>query len=285
MTELNVVNKVPQRPSQPARESGVDMSRIKNVFVVMSGKGGVGKSTVACALAAGLAVAGNHVGLMDCDMHGPSVPAIFGIKPEDLQVVGDKMIPAKPEPNLNLGVISIGLLLPDDDTPVIWRGPAKAGAIQQFFTDVDWGNLDYLIIDLPPGTGDEPLGIMQLLPKNNGAIVVTIPQDIALTSVRKSLTFLQKLEVPLTGIVSNMDGLICPHCDERIDLYNSRGPSGLEKAAADFGADILARLPMDPAFSKAEEEGKMVEWMMNESEWTKEFKKVLEAVEKNSLKQ
>lgn len=282
MSELNVINKTPQSNRPKSNVPEIDMSRIKNVFVVMSGKGGVGKSTVACALAAGLAVRGNHVGLMDCDIHGPSVPAIFGILPEDLQVVDEKMFPAKPEPNLNLGVISIGLLLPDDDTPVIWRGPAKAGAIQQFFTDVAWGDLDYLIIDLPPGTGDEPLGIMQLLPKNNGAIVVTIPQDIALSSVRKSLTFLQKLDVPLIGIVSNMDGLICPHCDEKIELY---GSAGIEKAAADFSTSILARLPMDPAFSKAQESGKMVEWMMKESAWTNEFKKVLDIVEKNSLKQ
>ena len=279
MSELNMANKTPApKPQKPE----IDMSKIKNVYVVMSGKGGVGKSTVACALAAGLAVRGNHVGLMDCDMHGPSVPAIFGIRAEDLQVVNDKMIPVRPEPNLNLGIMSIGLLLPDDDTPVIWRGPAKAGAIQQFFTDVEWGNLDYLIIDLPPGTGDEPLGIMQLLPKNNGSIVVTIPQDIALTSVRKSLTFLQKLEVPLAGIVSNMDGLICPHCDEEIEIYGSQH---IEKTAADFNASVLARLPMDPVFSKAQEEGKMVEWMMKESEWTKRFQNVLDKIEKESVKQ
>jgi len=278
MTEtLNVIHKQPQKPAKPE----IDMDHIKNVFVVMSGKGGVGKSTIACALAAGLAFRGSHVGLMDCDIHGPSVPSIFGVQREDLQVAGEKMIPVRPVPNLNLGVISIGLLLPDDDTPVIWRGPAKAGAIRQFFTDVDWGNLDYLIIDLPPGTGDEPLGIMQLLPKNNGAVVVTIPQDIALTSVRKSLTFLQKLNVPLTGIVSNMDGLICPHCDEKIELY---GSTGIEKAAADFHAAILARLPMDPAFSKAQEEGKMIEWMMNDSEWVNMFQAVLDAVEASGRK-
>ena len=270
---LNMVNKSPQKkPAEPE----IDMSGIQNVYVVMSGKGGVGKSTVACALAAGFAILGNHVGLMDCDIHGPSVPAIFGIQREDLQVIGDKMIPAKPAVNLNLGVMSIGLLLPDDDTPVIWRGPAKAGAIRQFFTDVDWGNLDYLIIDLPPGTGDEPLGIMQLLPKNNGCLIVTIPQDIALTSVRKSLTFIQKLEAPLTGIVSNMDGLICPHCDEKIELYSS---DGIEKAAADFNTSILARLPMDPAFSKAQEEGRMVEWMMKDSEWTHQFQNLLKTIE------
>lgn len=279
MTEtLNVIHKQSQKPAKPE----IDMNNIKNVFVVMSGKGGVGKSTVACALAAGLAVSGNHVGLMDCDMHGPSVPSIFGIQKEELQVIGEKMIPVRPAQNLNLGVISIGLLLPDDDTPVIWRGPAKAGAIRQFFTDVEWGNLDYLIIDLPPGTGDEPLGIMQLLPKNNGAVIVTIPQDIALTSVRKSLTFLQKLEVPLTGIVSNMDGLVCPHCNEEIELYSS---AGIEKAAADFQAAILARLPMDPAFSKAQEEGKMVEWMMSDSEWTKRFRAVLDAVEAAGMRE
>lgn len=278
MTEnLNVVHKQAQKPSKPA----IDMQNIKNIFVVMSGKGGVGKSTVACALAAGLAVRGNHVGLMDCDIHGPSVPSIFGIRREDLQVIGEKMIPVRPAQNVNLGIISIGLLLPDDDTPVIWRGPAKAGAIQQFFTDVEWGNLDYLIIDLPPGTGDEPLGIMQLLPKNNGALIVTIPQDIALTSVRKSLTFLQKLDVPLAGIVSNMDGLICPHCNEEIELY---GSDGLEKAAADFGADILARLPMDPSFSKAQEDGKMVEWMTGDSEWVRKFRSVLDAVESDGMK-
>jgi len=270
---LNMANKPPQKkPAEPE----IDMSGIQNVYVVMSGKGGVGKSTVACALAAGLAILGNHVGLMDCDIHGPSVPSILGIQRDDLQVIGDKMIPAKPTANLNLGVMSIGLLLPDDDTPVIWRGPAKAGAIRQFFTDVEWGNLDYLIIDLPPGTGDEPLGIMQLLPKNNGCIIVTIPQDIALTSVRKSLTFIQKLEAPLTGIVSNMDGLICPHCDEKIELY---GSDGIEKAAADFNAPILARLPMDPAFSKAQEEGKMVEWMMKDSEWTHQFQNLLKTIE------
>jgi len=274
---LNVIHKQPQKPAKPE----IDMDPIKNVFVVMSGKGGVGKSTIACALAAGLAFRGNHVGLMDCDIHGPSVPSIFGIQREDLQVADEKMIPVRPVPNLNLGVISIGLLLPDDDTPVIWRGPAKAGAIRQFFTDVDWGNLDYLIIDLPPGTGDEPLGIMQLLPKNNGAVIVTIPQDIALTSVRKSLTFLQKMSVPLTGIVSNMDGLICPHCDEKIELY---GSVGIEKAAADFHASILARLPMDPAFSKAQEEGKMIEWMMNDSEWVQLFQAVLDAVEASGKK-
>lgn len=278
MSELNVIQK--NSKNQPQKDE-IDLTSVKNVFVVMSGKGGVGKSTVACALAAGLALEGFHVGLMDCDIHGPSVPSIFGIAREDLQVIEEKLIPVRPEPNLNLGILSIGLLLPDDDTPVIWRGPAKAAAIRQFFTDVAWGELDYLIIDLPPGTGDEPLGIMQLLPRNNGALVVTLPQEIALTSVRKSLTFLQKLEVPLVGIVSNLDGLVCPHCNEKIELY---GSDGIEKAAADFGGSVLARLPMDPVFSKAQENGQMVAWMMQKSDWVDEFQKVLKSVKENSLK-
>ena len=273
MTEpLPVVSKKQAKPQKPE----IDTSRIQKIFVVMSGKGGVGKSTVACALAAGLALRGNHVGLADFDFHGPSVPALFGINKEDLQVVDEKMIPVRPDPNLNLGIISIGLLLPDDDTPVIWRGPAKAGAMRQFFTDVDWGQLDYLIIDLPPGTGDEPLGIMQLVPKIDGAVIVTIPQEIALASVRKSLTFLQKLDVALAGIVSNMDGFVCPHCHAEAEIFNA---GGVAKAAEDFKGKILARLPIDPSFSKAQENGEMVSWMLKDSEWKNKFQAVLDAVE------
>ncbi|MCL2141403.1 MAG: Mrp/NBP35 family ATP-binding protein [Methanimicrococcus sp.] len=275
MAELNVIAKKQPETSQKQKQD-VDISGIQKIFIVMSGKGGVGKSTVACALAAGLALRGNHVGLADCDFHGPSVPAIFGIDKEDLQVVDEKMIPVRPQHNLNLGVISIGLLLPDDDTPVIWRGPAKAGAMRQFFTDVDWGQLDYLIIDLPPGTGDEPLGIIQLLPKIDGAIIVTIPQEIALASVRKSLTFIQKLDVPLIGIVSNMDGFICPHCHEEVEVFST---DDVQKAANDFEGKILAKLPIDPAFSKAQEKGEMIPWMMKDSEWKKKFQDVLDTVE------
>ncbi|WNY27480.1 Mrp/NBP35 family ATP-binding protein [Methanolapillus ohkumae] len=277
---LHVVQKKPD-PAGKEKEDKLheNLALVKNIFVVMSGKGGVGKSTVAAALATGLALRGNHVGLADCDFHGPSIPMLFGISGEDLTTAGDKLIPARPAENLNLGVISIGLLLPDDDTPVIWRGPAKTSAIRQFFEDVAWGNLDYLIIDLPPGTGDEPLGIMQLLQNLNGAIVVTIPQDIALTSVRKSLTFLQKLNVKPVGIVSNMDGIICPHCDEKIILFSE---GGLAKAAQDFHTEILARLPMDPEFSKAQESGKMIEWMTQNSEWKNNFEKVLDIIEKTA---
>ena len=278
---LNVINKQPktsqeqQQKQNQKQKQEIDTSHIQKIIIVMSGKGGVGKSTVACALAAGLALSGNHVGLADCDFHGPSVPAIFGIGKEDLQVADEKMIPVRPLHNLNLGIISIGLLLPDDDTPVIWRGPAKAGAMRQFFTDVEWGQLDYLIIDLPPGTGDEPLGIIQLLPKIDGAIIVTIPQEIALASVRKSLTFLQKLNVPLIGIVSNMDGFVCPHCHEEVEVFTSN----VQKAAEDFEGKILAKLPIDPAFSKAQESGEMIAWMMKDSEWKKRFGEVLDAVE------
>ncbi|WNY25317.1 Mrp/NBP35 family ATP-binding protein [Methanolapillus millepedarum] len=278
---LNVVNKKPANAG--GKEKGEKISEnlalVQNIFVVMSGKGGVGKSTVAAALAAGLALRGNHVGLADCDFHGPTIPAIFGMTGENLSVIDNKMIPVRPAENVHLGIISIGLLLPDDDMPVIWRGPAKTSAIHQFFEDVDWGNLDYLIIDLPPGTGDEPLGIVQLIKNLTGAVVVTIPQDVALASVRKSLTFLQKVDVEPVGIVSNMDGIVCPHCDEKIALF---GAEGVQKAAKDFNTTVLAQLPLDPEFSKAQEDGKMLEWMMKDSVWKTNFEKVLDAVEKKA---
>ncbi|MDV0446284.1 Iron-sulfur cluster carrier protein [Methanosarcinaceae archaeon Ag5] len=280
---LNVINKKPANADGKEIEDklGENLALVKNIFVVMSGKGGVGKSTVAAALAAGLALRGNHVGLADCDFHGPSIPTVFGITGAELNVVNNKMIPVRPAENVNLGIISIGLLLPDDDMPVIWRGPAKNSAIHQFFEDVDWGNLDYLIIDLPPGTGDEPLGIVQLIKNLSGAVVVTIPQDVALASVRKSLTFLQKVNVEPIGIVSNMDGIVCPHCDETITLFST---GGITKAAADFNTNVLAQLPLDPEFSKAQEDGKMLEWMTKESVWKTNFEKVLDAVEKKAKK-
>ena len=246
--ELNVIDPKEMKKEDKMKKVRENLGKVKNIIVVMSGKGGVGKSTVSAALAAGLAVRGNHVGLADCDMHGPSIPMIFGLDGAEPDVENEQLVPVSPIPNLK--IISIGFLLPDNDQPVIWRGPAKMGAIKQFFEDVAWGDLDYLIVDLPPGTGDEPLSVIQQVPGIDGAIIVTIPQDVALSSVRKSLTFLNKMNVHPIGIIDNMDGLVCPHCQETIDVF---GSSGVEKAAADFGVPVLAKLPLDPAFSKAEE--------------------------------
>lgn len=283
--ELNVVH---EKKDAGNNKKNDDVERIREnlkdvkcVFAVMSGKGGVGKSTVAAALAAGLAIRGNRVGLVDCDIHGPSIPMIFGLNGMRPGVENDKLTPVYPISNL--GIMSIGFLLENDDQPIIWRGPVKMGAIRQFFEEVLWGNLDFLIIDLPPGTGDEPLSIAQLVPDIAGAVIVTIPQELALTSVRKSLTFLNKVDIKPLGIVKNMDGIVCPNCDHKIPLFGS-DTGGVEKAAEDYGISILAKLPLDPSFSEAEEKGEIVRWMMRDSLWKDGLTPLLDKIEQIGFK-
>jgi ATP-binding protein involved in chromosome partitioning len=246
---------------------------IKNKLMVMSGKGGVGKSTVSANLAAALARRGKRVGLLDSDIHGPSIPTMFGIADKRPEVGEKGILPVQVADNLK--VMSIGLLLDDQDSPVVWRGPAKMGAIKQFLEEVDWGVLDYLIIDLPPGTGDEPLSIVQLLGKVDGAIVVTTPQDVALTSVRKSLKFAEMLEVPVIGMVENMSGVICPHCNEEIQVF---GGESVEKAAKDFHTPILATLPIEPDVSSSGDKGD-VYVNDDKSIWKEKFDLIVNSVE------
>lgn len=246
---------------------------IKNKLMVMSGKGGVGKSTVSANLAAALARRGKRVGLLDSDIHGPSIPTMFGITDKRPEVGEKGILPVQVADNLK--VMSIGLLLDDQDSPVVWRGPAKMGAIKQFLEEVDWGVLDYLIIDLPPGTGDEPLSIVQLLGKVDGAIVVTTPQDVALTSVRKSLKFTEMLEVPVIGMVENMSGVICPHCNEEIQVF---GGESVEKAAKDFNTPILATLPIEPDVSLSGDKGD-VYVNDDKSIWKEKFDSIVNSVE------
>jgi ATP-binding protein involved in chromosome partitioning len=234
----------------------------------------VGKSTVAANLAAKLAERGNKVGLLDADIHGPSIPKMFGIEDIRPEVDENGIVPINVTENLV--VMSVALLLEDKDAPVIWRGPAKMAAIKQFLEDVSWGNLDYLIVDLPPGTGDEPLSIAQLIEKMEGAVVVTTPQDVALVSVRKSIKFAEILKVPVIGIVENMAGIICPHCEEKIDIF-SRG--GVEKAAADFNVPILGELPMDPKIAEIEDSGKVHTDINEEMLWGKKFASIVDSVE------
>ncbi|KXS44640.1 Mrp/NBP35 family ATP-binding protein [Methanolobus zinderi] len=250
------------------------MRAIKNKIMVMSGKGGVGKSTVAANLAARLADRGYKVGLLDADIHGPSIPKMFGIEDERPNVGEDGIIPIPVTENLS--IMSIALLVEDKDSPIIWRGPAKMAAIKQFLEEVAWGKLDYLFIDLPPGTGDEPLSIAQLIEKLDGAVVVTTPQDVALLSVRKSLTFAHMLEVPVIGIVENMGAMRCPHCDEKIDIY---GMGGVEKAAADFDVDVIGELPIDPEIADIEDQGRVHLEGDRDLEWFREFSKVVDSVE------
>ncbi|MCX6651453.1 MAG: Mrp/NBP35 family ATP-binding protein [Methanomassiliicoccales archaeon] len=217
------------------------LAKIKHKIIVMSGKGGVGKSTVAVNIATALAMRGYEVGILDADIHGPNIPKMLHI--EDGEVMSDEngLMPVLVPPHMK--VMSMAFLLQDRDTPVVWRGPIKMGALRQFIAEVKWGNLDFLIVDLPPGTGDEPLTIAQLIEDADGAIIVTTPQDVALLDSRKTVTFAQALKMPVLGVVENMSGLICPHCHQNIDLFK-RG--GGEKAAAEMGVPFLGRVPLDP---------------------------------------
>jgi Mrp family chromosome partitioning ATPase len=203
----------------------------------------VGKSTVAVNLAVSQASRGYETGLLDIDIHGPNVAKMLGLDGVRLSAAGggEKIAPAEPYPRLM--VISMAGLLPDSDAPVIWRGPLKMAAIRQFLGDVAWGKLDFLIVDSPPGTGDEPLSIAQLIPDADGAVIVTTPQAVALLDSRKCVNFAKQLKLPVLGIVENMSGMQCPHCRGSIPLF---GQGGGQKAAVDLDVPFLGTLPIDP---------------------------------------
>src|SRR5512137_536069 len=219
---------------------------VKHVILVLSGKGGVGKSTVSVNLSYALSSHGKKVGLLDLDMHGPNVPKMLGLEDHKLAIMGDRIEPVRVTGMLS--VISMAFLLPDTSTPIIWRGPMKMAAIQQFLGEVNWGTLDYLVVDLPPGTGDEALTIAQIAPNVRGAVIVTTPQEVAVMDAIKAARFIEKLDIPVLGIVENMSGLICPHCQKEIDLFSKGGG---KKAAEDLGVPYLGGIPVDPAMVKA----------------------------------
>jgi len=215
---------------------------IGKTIAVMSGKGGVGKSTIATNLAVSLARSGKNVGILDADLHGPDVPKMLGVERSYPGADKDgKIIPIRILDNLS--AISMGFLLESDDQPVIWRGPLKMGAIKQFINDVKWGELDFLVIDLPPGTGDEALSVAQLIPKDASAVIVTTPQEVALLDSRKAVNFAIKLGMQVLGIVENMSGMVCPHCGESIDLF---GKGGGRKAAEELNVPFLGEVPLFP---------------------------------------
>ena len=217
------------------------MGDIGQKLLVLSGKGGVGKSTVAVNLAASLARAGKKVGLLDIDVHGPSIPKLLGLEHRKPEIVDQAMLPV--EVDENLSVMSIGLLLANLDDPVIWRGPRKYGVIRQFLKDVAWGQLDYLVVDSPPGTGDEPLSIAQLVGAPAGAVIVTTPQDLSISDVRRCVSFCKTLSLPIIGIVENMSGYVCPECGHRSDLFKTGGGRDL---ADELGLPLLGQIPIDP---------------------------------------
>ncbi len=217
-----------------------NLAAIKHKIVVMSGKGGVGKSSTAVNLALALVKQGNKVGLLDIDIHGPSIPTLLGLEGHRPAVSEAGMVPIK---RGELKIMSIGFLIESIDDALIWRGPAKAGVIQQFIKDVKWEELDYLVVDCPPGTGDEPLTIVQLLGEGTGAVLVTTPQKVALVDVRKSVTFCRKMNLPIYGIIENMSGFVCPKCNEVTNIFKKGGG---QQMAADMSVPFLGQVPMDP---------------------------------------
>jgi len=254
-TDCSAISQKPDESSEDFQDRQAllrRMCKVKHKVLVLSGKGGVGKSTVAVNMAVSLANAGKNVGLLDVDIHGPSVPKLLGLENQRPAFEGEtEIIPLNFDNKLK--VMSIAFFLPSSDDAVIWRGPLKMSLIRQFLRDVEWGELDYLIIDSPPGTGDEPLSVVQLIEDAAGAVIVTTPQEVALVDVRKSITFCRKVGLPVLGVVENMSGFVCPDCGSRHDIFKSGGG---EVMAKQMGVPFLGKVPIDPNVVEACDSGK-----------------------------
>ncbi len=249
------------------------LAQIDHKLMVMSGKGGVGKSTVAVNLAIGLSLENFYVGLLDVDLHGPNVPKMLGVERGELKRRPDGTVgPVYYSPNLQF--MSVEPLLPEKDSAVMWRGPIKMSAIRQFIYDIEWGQLDYLVVDAPPGTGDEPMTIAQMIP-DAYAVVVTTPQEVSLLDVRKSITFCRHVNMPVLGLIENMSGMICPHCGKAIDIFK-RG--GGEKLAEELGVPFLGRIPVDPRIVTTGDSGKPVVAAYPNSQTAEVFGKIIKNV-------
>jgi Mrp family chromosome partitioning ATPase len=229
------------------------LSKIRRKILVMSGKGGVGKSTVAAYLALLLSDRGRKVGLLDVDLHGPTIPHLLNLG-GGLEIAGPGRV--KPCPvSETLSAVSLEMVIGDKDAAVIWRGPLKIGAIRQFISDIEWGEMDYLIIDAPPGTGDEPLTVAQIVPDAE-ALLVTTPQEIALADVRKSINFCRQVKIRILGVVENMSGLVCPHCEQTITVF---GAGGGARTASQMEVPILGEIPVDPQMVDLGDRGRLVD--------------------------
>ena len=260
------------RQKQEEEKIKASLSKIKHKIFVLSGKGGVGKSSVSANLAASLSKKGYKTGLMDVDVHGPSIAQMLGLT-ELLDISKDQLLLPK-KVNGNLKVVSVQALMQDKDQAIIWRGPAKTGMIRQFVSSVDWGELDFLIIDAPPGTGDEPLTVVQTIPEALG-VIVTTPQEVALADIRKSISFCKTVRLKTLGIVENMAGFKCPHCSEAIDLFSSGGG---EKTAKSQGLNFLGSIPFDLRVVAAGDSGVPVMFQDKTSEFTSAFDAVVENI-------
>ena len=230
-----------------------NLAKIKHRIVVMSGKGGVGKSFVAVNLAFGLALQGKKVGILDVDVHGPSIAKLTNIEGKPIEANPESGLPMPIKVATNVYALTVASMISSDDSPLIWRGPLKMALIKQFFSDFDWPELDYLVVDCPPGTGDEPLSVFQTLGSVDGTVIVTTPQDVAILDVKKSVSFAEQLKVPILGIIENMKYFRCPNCDEQTAIFKG---NQLDKLLSDHSIERLAELEMDPRIAQTSDEGK-----------------------------
>jgi len=254
----------------------VRMNKIKRKIAVISGKGGVGKSTVTVNLAIAFAMHGyaNSVGILDADITGPCVPKMLGLHGQKLQAGPAGIFPALGP--MGIKVVSMDFLLPSDESPVIWRGPLKMKAINQFLSDIVWGELEFLFIDLPPGTGDEPLSIMQLIPEMDGVVIVTIASEVSQIVVKKAVTFSRKLGIPVIGVIENMSGFVCPKCGAEIDIFKVGGG---RKISEDLSVPFLGSIPIDPEICRDSDSGMPFITEHAESPATKAFTEIVKKVE------
>ena len=241
-----------QQGLESFREQANPFSDIKHVIGIVSGKGGVGKSLVTASLANKMAALGYQVGILDADITGPSIPKMFGIT-QKIQMIDDGMLPAITSNGIK--VMSLNLLMPDPEQAVVWRGPVISGVVKQFWTDVIWGDIDYLFVDMPPGTGDVPLTVFQSLPVD-GIMIVTSPQDLVKLIVKKALNMAELMSIPVLGVIENYSYLVCPDCGKKISVF---GASHIEETAQQLGLPVAGTIPIDPAMAQAADEGKFAD--------------------------
>ena len=274
-TEENSVQKGPSKCGSKGLPPKSDVD-IRHVILVLSGKGGVGKSTISVNLALALAKTGARTGILDLDIHGPDLAMMLGVQDRKLKTVQNKIQPV--EVTGNLSVLSMAFLIENSTTPIVWRGPMKMAAIQQFLEEVEWGSLDFLVVDLPPGTGDEALSIIQLAPNISGAVVVTTPQHVATLDAGKSIRFIQKMDVPVLGVIENMSGLSCPKCGETIDLF---GTGGGEILAELMDVPFLGSIPFNPSLVRAGDEGRPLVIGEGDSKTAQAIERVMEKIKES----
>jgi Mrp family chromosome partitioning ATPase/predicted Fe-Mo cluster-binding NifX family protein len=251
------------------------LGKIDNILIVLSGKGGVGKSTVAANLTLSLSLQGFRTGILDVDIHGPSIPKLLGIDGQRMGTKDDELLPIECYANVN--VVSMALLLQSMEQAVIWRGPMKAKVIRELIQHVAWGKLDYLVVDCPPGTGDEPLSVAQILGKKARAVIVTTPQEVAVIDVEKCLTFCNQLGLPVAGIIENMSGYVCSHCGTETDIFSHGGG---EKLAQKFSVPFLGKIPIEPEIARSGDEGKPYLYFYGKSQTVKRFEEIVQNIVK-----